>query len=225
MRGAVRVAAISHYPTIFVWTHDSIGIGEDGPTHQAVEHFAALRAIPNLLVIRPADANETAQAWKFILQYRGGPVGLLLTRQNLPVIDQTKCASAANLVKGAYVLIGKDKPDVLLLATGSEVSVVLDAYNKLTAEGIKARVVNMPCWELFEKQSKEYRDSVIPPDVKARVGVEAGVELGWHKWLGEKGAFVGMSSFGASAPGKVCFEKFGITTDAVAAAAKKLLGK
>jgi transketolase len=233
MRGAVRVAAVSHYPTIFVWTHDSIGIGEDGPTHQPVEHFAALRAIPNLLVIRPADANETAQAWKFILQYRQGPVALLLTRQNLPVIDQTKCASAANLVKGAYVLTGSTgspqagagKPDVLLLATGSEVSVALDAYNKLTAEGIKARVVNMPCWELFEKQSKEYRDSVIPPDVKARVGVEAGVELGWHKWLGEKGVFVGMSSFGASAPGKVCFEKFGITADAVAAAAKKLLGK
>jgi transketolase len=237
MRGSVRLAAISHYPTIFVWTHDSIGIGEDGPTHQAVEHFAALRAIPNLLVIRPADANETAQAWKFILQYHDGPVGLLLTRQNLPVIDQTKYTLAANLVKGAYVLIGADpprptsgrveagKPDVLLLATGSEVSVALDAYNKLTAEGIKARVVNMPCWELFEKQSKEYRDSVIPPDVKARVGVEAGVELGWHKWLGEKGVFVGMSSFGASAPGKVCFEKFGITADAVAAAAKKLLGK
>jgi transketolase len=237
MRGSVRVAAVSHYPTIFVWTHDSIGIGEDGPTHQPVEHFAALRAIPNLLVIRPADANETAQAWKFILQYRQGPVALLLTRQNLPVIDQTKYASAANLVKGAYVLIGADpprptsgrveagKPDVLLLATGSEVSVALDAYNKLTAEGIKARVVNMPCWELFEKQSKEYRDSVIPPDVKARVAVEAGVELGWHKWLGEKGVFVGMSSFGASAPGKVCFEKFGITADAVAAAAKKLLGK
>jgi transketolase len=223
MRGAVRVAALSHYPTIFVWTHDSIGIGEDGPTHQAVEHFAALRAIPNLLVIRPADANETAQAWKFILQYHGGPVALLLTRQNLPVIDQTKYATAENLVKGAYVLVGADKPEVLLLATGSEVSVALAAYEKLTAEGIKARVVNMPCWELFEKQSKEYRDSVIPPDVKARVGVEAGVELGWHKWLGEKGAFVGMSSFGASAPGKVCFEKFGITVDNVVKAAQTLI--
>jgi len=225
MRASVRLAAMSRYPTIFVFTHDSIGLGEDGPTHQPVEHFAALRAMPNLLVIRPADANETAQAWKFILQYRRGPVALLLTRQNLPVIDQTKCASAANLVKGAYVLIGADKPDVLLLATGSEVTVALGAYDKLTAEGIKARVVSMPCWELFEKQSKEYRDSVIPADVKARVAVEAGVEFGWHKWLGEKGAFVGMSTFGASAPGKVCFEKFGITADAVIAAAKKLLGR
>ncbi|MGD0551894.1 MAG: transketolase [Sedimentisphaerales bacterium] len=241
MRGAVRVSAVSKYPTIFVWTHDSIGLGEDGPTHQAVEHFAALRAIPNFLVIRPADANETAQAWKFILQYHEGPVGILLTRQNVPVIDQTKYASAANLAKGAYVLtgstpstssgqagspqVGAGKPDVLLLATGSEVYLAVEAYNKLSAEGIKARVVSMPCWELFEKQSKEYRDSVIPPDVKARVAVEAGVELGWHKWIGDRGIFIGMSSFGASAPYKVCFEKFGITTDAVVAAAKKLLSR
>jgi transketolase len=225
MRGAVRVSAVSKYPTIFVYTHDSIGLGEDGPTHQAVEHFAALRAIPNLLTIRPADANETAQAWKFILQYRGGPVALLLTRQNLPVIDQTKYASADNLIKGAYILIDADPPDVLLLATGSEVSLAMEAYNKLSAEGIKARVVSMPCWELFEKQSKEYRDSVLPPDVKARVAVEAGIELGWHKWIGDKGTFIGMSSFGASAPFRTCFEKFGITTDAVIAAAKKLLGK
>ena len=237
MRGAVRVAAISHYPTIFVWTHDSIGVGEDGPTHQPVEHFAALRAIPNLLTIRPADAYETTAAWKFILQYRGGPVALLLTRQNLPVIDQTKYAPADNLAKGAYVLIDADpsrptsgraeagKPEVLLLATGSEVSLAVEAYNKLSAEGIKARVVSMPCWELFEKQSKEYRDSVILVDVKARVGVEAGIALGWHKWIGDKGVFVGMSSFGASAPFKTCYEKFGITTDAVIAAAKKTLGR
>jgi len=225
MRGAVRVACVSKYPSIFVWTHDSIGLGEDGPTHQAVEHFAALRAIPNMLVIRPADANETAQAWKFILQYHSGPVGLLLTRQNLPIIDQTKYASAQNIDKGAYVLIGAEKPELLLLATGSEVSIALCAYEKLSAEGIKARVISMPCWELFEKQSQEYRDSVIPPDVKARVGVEAGVELGWHKWLGEKGAFIGMHSFGASAPYKVCFEKFGITVENVVAAAKRTLGK
>jgi transketolase len=225
MRASVRVAAISRYPTIFVFTHDSIGVGEDGPTHQPVEHFAALRAIPNLLVIRPADANETVQAWKFILQYRDGPVALLLTRQNVLVLDQTKYAPANNLAKGAYVLIGADRPDVLLLATGSEVSVALDAYNKLAAEGIKARVVSMPCWELFEKQSREYRDSVIPPEVKARVAVEAGIKFGWERWIGEKGVFVGMSTFGASAPGKVCFEKFGITTDAVVAAARKQLGK
>jgi transketolase len=221
MRGAVRVAAISGYPTIFIWTHDSVGIGEDGPTHQPVEHFAALRAIPKLLIIRPADANETAQAWKFILQYHEGPVALLLTRQSVPVIDGNKCASAESLVKGAYVLIGADKPDVLLLATGSEVSIALGAYEKLTAEGIKARVVNMPCWELFEKQSKDYKDSVLPPNVKARVGIEAGVELGWHKWLGVKGIFIGMSTFGASAPGKVCLEKFGITVEKMVEAAKK----
>ena len=182
-------------------------------------------AIPNLLVIRPADATETAQAWKFTLQYHKGPVALLLTRQKVAVIDRTKCASAENLAKGAYVLIGADNPEVVLLATGSEVSVALEAFQKLTAEGINARVVSMPCWKLFEKQSKEYRDSVIPPELKARVAVEAGVKLGWEKWLGEKGIFVGMSTFGASAPSKVCFEKFGITADAVTAAAKNMLGK
>jgi transketolase len=224
MRGAIRVAAISRYPTIFVFTHDSIGIGEDGPTHQPVEQLAALRAIPNLLVIRPADANETAQAWKFALENRDGPVALLFTRQGLPVLDQNRYNSATNLSKGAYVLVGIDKSDVLLLASGSEVHIGLQAAGKLAGEGIKAQVVSMPCWELFEKQSKEYRESVIPPDVKARVGIEAGVELGWHKWLGEKGIFIGMSTFGASAPGKICFEKFGITADKVVEAAKKSMG-
>jgi transketolase len=237
MRGAVRVAALSKYPTIFVFTHDSIGLGEDGPTHQPVEHMAALRAIPNLLVIRPADANETAQAWKYILEHRDGPVALLLTRQGLPVLDQSKYSSAANLIKGAYVLWhglparekhgqdGHATSDVLLLAAGSEVSVALAAAEKLAGEGIAAQVVSMPCWELFDKQPQDYKDSVIPPGVKARVGVEAGVELGWHKYLGERGAFIGMSSFGASAPGKVCFEKFGITPANVIEAAKKSLAK
>jgi len=221
MRAAIRVAAMSKYPTIFVFTHDSIGVGEDGPTHQPVEQLAALRAMPNLMVFRPADANETAQAWKFALEYRDGPVALLFTRQGLDVLDQNKYNSAANLSKGAYVLAGADKPDVLLLASGSEVGVALEAAEKLTAEGVAAQVVSMPCWELFEKQSKEYKDSVIPPETKARVGIEAGVELGWSKWLGEKGVFIGMSSFGASAPGKVCFERFGITVDNVIEAAKK----
>jgi transketolase len=247
MRGAIRVAALSGYPTIFVFTHDSIGIGEDGPTHQPVEQLAALRAIPNLLVIRPADVNETSQAWKFTLEYRDGPVALLFTRQGLPVLDQNRYSSATNLSKGAYVLIGADKsglrslqpsqplrrsrhyggegPDVLLLASGSEVHLALAAAEKLATEGIKAQVVSMPCWELFEKQSKEYQNLVIPPDVKARVGIEAGVEMGWHKWLGEKGIFIGMSTFGASAPGKVCFEKFGITADKVVEAAKKSLAQ
>ncbi|HUW17832.1 MAG TPA: transketolase [Sedimentisphaerales bacterium] len=223
MRPAVRVAALSKYPTIFVFTHDSIGIGEDGPTHQPVEHFAALRAIPNLLVIRPADANETAQAWKFALEHRDGPVALALTRQGLPVLDQSRYGSAVNLSRGAYVLLPAEKPDVLLLATGSEVSLALQAAEKLAAEGISAQVVSMPCWELFEKQSQEYKDSVLPPDVKARVGIEAGVEQGWSKWLGDNGVFIGMSSFGASAPAKVCFEKFGITVENVVQAAKKVV--
>ncbi len=223
MRAAIRVAAMSKYPTIFVFTHDSIGLGEDGPSHQPVEQLAALRAIPNLLVFRPADANETTQAWKFALEHRDGPVALLLTRQGLPVIDQDKYISAANLSKGAYVLAGVDNPDVLLLASGSEVSVALEAAEKLAVEKIAAQVVSMPCWEMFEKQDKKYRDSVIPPNVKARVGIEAGVEQGWWKWLGDKGVFIGMSSFGASAPGKVCFEKFGITVEKTIEAAKKAM--
>ncbi len=220
MRGAIRVAALSKYPTIFVFTHDSIGVGEDGPTHQPVEHAAALRAIPNLLVFRPADANETAQAWKYALEHRDGPAALLLTRQGLTVLDQNKYNSAENVNKGAYVLVSADKPDVLLLASGSEVGIALEAAEKLAADGITAQVVSMPCWELFEKQSKEYKDSVIPPGVKARVGIEAGVELGWNKWLGDNGIFIGMSSFGSSAPAKICFEKFGITVENVTKAAR-----
>jgi transketolase len=225
MRGAVRIAALSKYPSIFVWTHDSIGIGEDGPTHQPVEQLAALRALPNLLVFRPADANETAYAWKYVLEHREDPVALLLTRQSLPILDQDKYASAANVDKGAYVLIRTDKPDVLLLATGSEVHVALAAAEKLAAENISAQVVSMPCWKLFDKQDKKYRDSVILPNVKTRIGIEAGVELGWHKYIGDNGIFIGMSTFGASAPGKVCFEKFGITADKVTEVAKKCLGK
>jgi transketolase len=223
MRGAVRVAALSGYPSIFVFTHDSIGLGEDGPTHQPVEHFAALRAIPNLLVFRPADANETAQSWKYILENKDAPAALLLTRQGLPVLDGDKFAPAENLSKGAYVLVAADEPDVLLLATGSEVSIALGAAEKLAADGIAAQVVSMPCWELFEKQDSAYRDSVIPPSVKARVAIEAGIELGWYKWLGDKGRFVGMSSFGASAPAKVCFEKFGITVQNVVDTAKNII--
>jgi transketolase len=223
MRGAVRVAALSKYPTIFVFTHDSIGIGEDGPTHQPVEHFAALRAIPNLLVFRPADANETAQAWTYSLEHRDGPVALLLTRQGLPVLDQDKYGPATNLNKGAYVLVAADKPDVLLLATGSEVSVALSAAEALAKESIAAQVVSMPCWELFEQQSQQYKDSVIPPDVTARVGIEAGVEQGWRKYIGDKGVFIGVATFGASAPAKVCFEKYGITAGNVINAAKKIM--
>ena len=221
MRGAVRVAALSKYPSIFVFTHDSIGVGEDGPTHQPVEHLASLRVIPNLVVFRPADANETVQAWKYVLENRDGPAALLLTRQGLTVLDQEKYGSATNVSKGAYVLVSADKPDILLLASGSEVGLAVEAAEKLSAEGITSQVVSMPCWELFEKQSQEYKDSVIPPQIKARVGIEAGVELGWSKWLGDNGIFIGMSSFGASAPAKICFEKFGITVDNVVTAAKK----
>ncbi|MDI9432546.1 MAG: transketolase [Planctomycetota bacterium] len=223
MRGAVRVAALSKYPSIYVWTHDSIGIGEDGPTHQPVEHFAALRAIPNLLVFRPADANETAHAWKYALEHQDGPVALLLTRQGVPVIDQRKFASAANVSRGAYILTSRGKPDVVLLATGSEVAIALEAAKMLEADGLSPQVVSMPCWKLFEKQDDKYRNSVIPRDVKARVAVEAGIEMGWRKWLGDDGVFVGMTGFGASAPGKVCFQEFGITAENVAAAARDLV--
>lgn len=225
VRGAVRVAALSKYPSIFVFTHDSIGVGEDGPTHQPVEHAAALRVIPNLLVFRPAEANETAQAWKYVLEHRDGPAALLLTRQGLPVLDQAKYASAANVSKGAYALLSVSDPDVLLLASGSEVSVALCAAEGLEKEGIKTQVVSMPCWELFEQQDQQYKDSVIPAKVKARVGIEAGIEQGWNKYIGDSGIFIGMSSFGASAPAKTCFEKFGITAEAVAEAAKKSLEK
>ncbi len=222
MRPAIRVAALSHYPTVFLFTHDSIGLGEDGPTHQPVEHFAALRAIPNLLFIRPADANETAWMWKFALEYKKSPISMALTRQGLPTLDQDKYGKASGLEKGAYVLIKQDNPDVLLLATGSEVSMAIEACEALAKDGVKAQVVSMPCWELFEQQDQAYQDSVLPPSVKARVGVEAGVREGWDKWIGSDGAFIGMSSFGASAPYKECYKQFGITTEAVVQAAKKL---
>jgi len=223
MRGAVRVAALSHYPSIFVWTHDSIGLGEDGPTHQPVEHLAALRAIPDLLVIRPADANETAHAWKYILEHRDQPVGLALSRQGLPVIDQNRYASASNLSRGAYVLTSRGDPQVILMATGSEVQIAMEAATRLDAEGIASQVVSMPCWKLFEKQDEKYRQSVIPPQVKARVAIEAATDFGWHRWLGDYGAFVGMTTFGASAPYKAAFEGFGLTTDNVVKTAKGVL--
>jgi transketolase len=221
MRGAVRLAAMSHYPTIFVFTHDSIGVGEDGPTHQPVETLASLRTFPNLKVFRPADANETALMWKYILEHNDGPMATALTRQALPILDPTRYPGMKDFEKGAYVLVKVDKPDVLLLATGSEVQLALAAGETLAAEGIKAQVVSMPCWELFEAQDAAYKESVIPSAVKARVGVEAGVRLGWDRWLGSCGEFVGMHTFGASGPFKVCFEKFGITAEAVVAAAKK----
>ncbi|MCD4831781.1 MAG: transketolase [Anaerohalosphaeraceae bacterium] len=224
MRPAIRMAALSGYNPIYVFTHDSIGLGEDGPTHQPVEHIAALRAIPNVLTIRPADANETVAAWKVALENTAGPTALLLTRQNVLTLDQNKYPAAANMAKGAYVLVEQENPDVIIMATGSEVELAIAAAEKLAAENIKAQVVSMPCWELFEKQSKAYKDSVLPKNVKARVAVEAGVEQGWYKYIGDSGIFVGMKSFGASAPYKKCYEGFGITVDAVIASAKKIIG-
>ncbi|MBN1796150.1 MAG: transketolase [Sedimentisphaerales bacterium] len=223
MRPALRVAAMSGYPTIFVFTHDSIGLGEDGPTHQPVEQLPSLRAIPNLLTIRPTDANETAQAWKYILQYKDGPVALLLTRQGVPVIDREKYAAASNMEKGAYAIKPSDNPDVLLLASGSEVSIALSASESLEKEGIKTQVVSMPCWELFDRQSDEYKESVLPSNVTARIGIEAAVGLGWEKWLGKDGIFIGITTFGKSAPYKELYTDFGITAENVIAGAKKLL--
>jgi len=223
MRPALRLASLSKYPVIFVYTHDSIGLGEDGPTHQAVEHLASLRAMPGLITIRPSDATETMAAWKFALEHRSGPVALALTRQKLPVIDRTKFAAAHNLERGGYILIGAPDPSLILIGTGSEVSLALSAYETLNAEGVKARVVSLPSWELFENQPDAYRESVLPAVVTARVGVEAGVKLGWERYIGMRGEFVGMRSYGASAPVEDVFKGFGITAGAVVDAARKVL--
>ncbi|MHC4552370.1 MAG: transketolase [Planctomycetota bacterium] len=226
MRGAMRVAALAKYPTTFVLTHDSIGVGEDGPTHQPVETIASLRILPNLRVFRPADANETVLMWKYILENDDAPAVTALTRQNLPVMDPAKYPNMTkNFEKGAYVLVEQDSPDVLLLATGSEVQLALAAAETLAADGVKAQVVSMPCWELFEAQDQAYKESVLPSGVTARVGVEAALDNGWWKYLGTDGQFVGMTGFGASAPAAICFEKFGINADAVVEAAKKSMAK
>ena len=222
MRPSIRLAALSHYPTPFVFTHDSIGLGEDGPTHQPVEHMPAYRAIPHINLFRPADANETAYAWKHMLENTSGPSIIVLTRQGLPVLDQDKYGTAKEgVAKGGYVLISDDNPVVQIIATGSEVELALNAYESLTGEGIATRVISLPCFSLFEAQDKAYRDSVILPNVKARCGVEAGVSQGWDKYIGDNGEFVGMTSFGASAKGPDAYKGFGITTEAVIAAAKK----
>ena len=223
MRPAMRMAALMGLPVLYILTHDSIGVGEDGPTHQPVEHLAALRAMPNLMVFRPADANEVAECYRAILRLTDQPAALVLTRQNLPTIDRSKYASAAGVHQGAYVLseAPSGQPEVILMATGSEVSVCLTAYEKLVAEGIQTRVVSMPCWELFEAQPEAYRNAVLPPSVTRRVAVEAGVRLGWERYLGPSGQFIGLSGFGASAPAGVLFKHFGITPESVAAAAKK----
>jgi len=232
MRPAVRLAALMDIPSIFVWTHDSVALGEDGPTHQPVEHLAALRAIPNLAVVRPGDANETAYAWLEVVKRHGGPVGLALSRQNLPVFERgdgeasgDTLASAQFVGKGAYILAEAPNgtPDLILIATGSELQIAVEAREVLAREGVNARVVSVPSQEWFAEQSDEYKESVLPASVTARVAVEAGIALPWHSWVGDKGRIVSIEHFGASADYKTLFEKFGITTEAVVAAAKESL--
>lgn len=225
MRPTLRLAALMRIPSLFIFTHDSIGVGEDGPTHQPIEHLAAARAIPGLMVMRPADANEVTEMWRTIMPLEDQPVVIVLTRQNLPTISREKYAPATGVARGAYVLADAEggQPEVILLGTGSEVSVCLEAYEKLTAEGIKARVVSMPSWELFEAQDAEYRESVLPANVKARVAVEAGIRQGWERYIGTEGRFVGSDHFGASAPGAVVFRELGFTPENVTEQAKSLL--
>jgi transketolase len=215
-------------PVTYVLTHDSIGVGEDGPTHQPIEHLAMLRATPNFTDLRPADANETVEAWKIALQYDDGPVGLMLTRQNLPTIDRGKYAPASGIARGAYVLgdaAGDAAPDVILIGTGSEVALVLAAHERLVAEGVRSRVVNLASWRLFERQDAAYRESVLPPACHRRLAVEAGVTFGWERWVGDGGEVIGLDHYGASAPAGILFEEFGLTTDNVYQRAKALLDR
>ncbi len=226
MRPAVRLSAIMHLGSLWVYTHDSIGVGEDGPTHQPVEHFAALRSIPDLLFIRPADANEAAWAWRVAIANRHRPTALALTRQNVPTLDRAVYASAEGLRRGGYVLNpAVTAPDVILLATGSEVALIVEAEKKLAERGIKARLVSLPCWELFREQEAAYRESVLPPAVTARVAVEAGVSLGWHEWVGARGALVTLDRYGASAPAGRVFKELGFTVDNVVAQAAAAAGR
>jgi len=230
MRPAVRLAALMNIPSVFVWTHDSVALGEDGPTHQPIEQLTALRAIPQLNVVRPGDANETAYAWLEILKRRGGPTGIALTRQNIPVFERgdgdasgDTLASAKNVGKGAYVLAEAPggTPDVILIATGSEVQIAVEAREALRGDGVNARVVSVPSQEWFAEQSEEYRESVLPSGVKARVSVEAGLALTWRPFVGDHGRSVSIEHFGASADYKTLFREFGMTTEAVVAAAKE----
>jgi transketolase len=230
-RGALRLGAVMHIPVLYVFTHDSIGVGEDGPTHQPIEHLASLRAMPNMSLIRPADANEVAEAYRVVMQSKHNPTCLALTRQAVPTFDRTKYGPASGLAKGGYVLAGEPGasatgvPDLILIGTGSEVSLCMEAYEKLVAEGVKARVVSLPSWDLFEKQPQAYRDSVLPPKVTARVCVEMASAFGWERYAGPTGAIIAMRSFGASAPLKDLAKHFGFTTDNVLKAAREQLAK
>jgi transketolase len=225
MRASMRLAALMEIPSIFIFTHDSIGVGEDGPTHQPIEQLASLRAMPNLIVLRPGDANEVVEAWKIIAQLQHQPMALVLTRQNLPTFDRTKYGAASGTARGAYVLADAagGKPEVILMGTGSEVSLCVEAYEKLKAEGVQARVVSMPSWEIFERQDTAYKQSVLPSSVTARVSVEMAATFGWERYVGLKGQKVGMHRFGASAPLKDLLKFFGFTVEAVVAAARKAI--
>ena len=227
MRPSMRLAAIMEIPTVYVLTHDSIGLGEDGPTHQPVEQLASLRAMPGMITMRPGDANEVVEAWKVILQLKHEPVSLVLTRQALPTLDRSKYAAASGVAQGAYILADAQggKPELILIGTGSELSLCVEAYEKLTADGIRARVVSMPSPDIFQQQDQSYRDSVLPPDVRARVSVEAGATFGWERYVGLDGAIIGMTTFGASAPAKDLFKKYGFTTDHIIQAAKDVLAR
>jgi transketolase len=225
MRPSIRLAALSNARVIYIWTHDSIALGEDGPTHQPVEQLAGLRAMPNMMIIRPSDATETVEAWRIALTHTDGPVGLVLTRQKLPVLDRVKLSSASGLAQGAYVLAeaGAFPPEVILIATGSEVSLAIEAHARLAGEGIRSRVVSMPCWKLFDAQPQSYRDTVLPPGVRARVSIEAAAPFGWERYVGLEGAIIGISRFGASAPGSVLMREFGFTPEHVVETAKAVL--
>ena len=223
MRASIRLSAIMELPVVWVFTHDSIGVGEDGPTHQPIEHLASLRAMPGMLTIRPADANEVTEAWRVVLKLTHHPACLILSRQALPTFDRAKLGAASGLAKGAYVLSdpAEGKPEVILIGTGSEVSLCMEAQAALAAEGVRARVVSMPCWELFEEQDKAYRDEVLPPGILARVSVEQAAKLGWERYVGANGAMIGMHTFGASAPLSALLAKFGFTKASVVEAAKQ----
>ena len=224
-RGAIRLSSLMEIPAIHLFTHDSIGVGEDGPTHQPIEQIASLRAIPGLLVIRPCDANEVVEAWRVVMGLRHDPAALVLTRQALPTLDRNVFGAASGLARGGYVLADPEvgSPQVILIATGSEVHLALTAQEQLTAEGIRARVVSLPCWELFDAQSQDYRDSVLPPSVEVRVAIEQASSMGWERYVGTHGAVVGMQTFGTSAPLKELLTKFGFTPQAVAGIAKERL--
>ncbi|PYV64446.1 MAG: transketolase, partial [Acidobacteria bacterium] len=227
MRPSMRLASITEIPVIYVLTHDSIGLGEDGPTHQPIEQLASLRAMPNMIVMRPGDANEVVEAWKAIMPFKHNPVAMVLSRQAMPTLDRTKYAPASGVAKGGYILADAQdgKPQVILIGTGSELSLCVSAYEKLTGEGIRARVVSMPSTDIFDKQDDAYKNSVLPPDVAARVSVEAASVFGWERYVGLQGAIIGMTTFGGSAPAKDLYKKFGITTDHVIQAARDVLAR